>query len=107
MVVGFTTTCAISADNHKPSEFEFHSWRGVLIEGEMLLLGGSWLQFSNVDFLEPNGKETIKPSIGKGRLCLTNQRLLLLSADVDSGECRFEITRKHILFCFYILCLFC
>jgi hypothetical protein len=67
---------------------------GMLIEGEMLLLGGSWLQFSNVDFLEPNGKETIKPSIGKGRLCLTNQRLLLLSADVDSGECRFEITRN-------------
>lgn len=58
--------------------------QGMLIEGEMLLLGGSWLQFSNVDFLEPNGKETIKPSIGKGRLCLTNQRLLILSADVDS-----------------------
>lgn len=58
--------------------------QGMLIEGEMLLLGGSWLQFSNIDFLDPTGKESIKPSIGRGRLCLTNQRLLILSADIDS-----------------------
>ena len=30
MVVGFTTTCAISAYNHQHCEFESHSWRGVL-----------------------------------------------------------------------------
>ena len=30
MVVGFTTTCAISAYNHLSSEFEHRSWRGVL-----------------------------------------------------------------------------
>lgn len=58
----------------------------MLIEGEMLLLGGSWLQFSNIDFLDPTGKESIKPSVGRGRLCLTNQRLLILSADIDSGK---------------------
>ncbi|CAG2240840.1 unnamed protein product [Mytilus edulis] len=58
--------------------------QGMLIEGEMLLLGGSWLQFSNIDFLDPTGKESIKPSVGRGRLCLTNQRLLILSADIDS-----------------------
>ena len=30
MVVGFTTTCAISAYHHRSYGFEFHSWRGVL-----------------------------------------------------------------------------
>lgn len=61
--------------------------QGMLIEGEMLLLGGSWLQFSNMDFLDPTGKNCIKPSLGRGRLCLTNRRLLILSADIDSDAC--------------------
>ena len=30
MVVGFTTTCAISAYHHQSCEFEPCSWRGVL-----------------------------------------------------------------------------
>ena len=30
MVVGFTTTCAISAYHHYSCEFEPHSWRSVL-----------------------------------------------------------------------------
>ena len=30
MVVGFTTTCAISAYHHKSCEFEPRSWRGVV-----------------------------------------------------------------------------
>ena len=30
MVVGFTTTCAISTYHHKCCEFEPRSWRGVL-----------------------------------------------------------------------------
>ena len=30
MVVGFTTTCAISAYRHSSCEFESRSWRGVL-----------------------------------------------------------------------------
>jgi len=30
MVVGFSTTCAISAYHHKFCEFEPRSWRGVL-----------------------------------------------------------------------------
>ena len=30
MVVGFTTTCAISAYHHLSCEFETRSWRGVL-----------------------------------------------------------------------------
>jgi hypothetical protein len=30
MVVGFTTTCAISAYHHESCEFESRSWRGVL-----------------------------------------------------------------------------
>ena len=30
MVVGFTTTCAISASHHSSCEFEPRSWRGVL-----------------------------------------------------------------------------
>ena len=30
MVVGFTTTCVISAYHHKSCEFEPHSWRGIL-----------------------------------------------------------------------------
>jgi 5-formyltetrahydrofolate cyclo-ligase len=30
MVVEFTTTCAIVAYHHLSSEFEPHSWRGVL-----------------------------------------------------------------------------
>ena len=30
MVVGFTTTCAISAYHHYKCEFEPRSWRGVL-----------------------------------------------------------------------------
>ena len=30
MVVGFTTTCAISAYHNQSFDFESHSWRGVL-----------------------------------------------------------------------------
>ena len=30
MIVGFTTTCAISTYRHLRCEFESHSWRGVL-----------------------------------------------------------------------------
>ena len=30
MVVGFTTTCAISVDHHHGGEFEYRPWRGVL-----------------------------------------------------------------------------
>ena len=30
MIVGFITTCTISAYHHWRCEFEFHSWRGVL-----------------------------------------------------------------------------
>jgi len=30
MVVGFTSTCVISAYHHKSCEFEPRSWRGVL-----------------------------------------------------------------------------
>ena len=30
MVVGFTTTCAVSAYHHQSCEFEPRSWRGVL-----------------------------------------------------------------------------
>jgi hypothetical protein len=30
MLVGFTTTCEISVNNHYRCEFEFRSWRGVL-----------------------------------------------------------------------------
>ena len=30
MVVGFTTTCEISADHSQSCEFESHSWRRVL-----------------------------------------------------------------------------
>jgi hypothetical protein len=30
MVVGFTTTCAISSNHHLSCEFESRSWRGVL-----------------------------------------------------------------------------
>jgi hypothetical protein len=30
MVVGFTTTCTISAYHHYSCEFECHLWRGVL-----------------------------------------------------------------------------
>lgn len=64
--------------------------QGMLEEGEMLVLGGSWLYYNNIDFLDAEGKGSIKPSIGKGRLCLTNQRLLILSAesvlDADLSE---------------------
>lgn len=58
---------------------------GMLEEGEMLVLGGSWLYYNNIDFLDAEGKGSIKPSIGKGRLCLTNQRLLILSAESVLG----------------------
>jgi hypothetical protein len=30
MVVGITTSCAISANHHQSCEFESRSWRGVL-----------------------------------------------------------------------------
>ncbi|KAJ8309359.1 hypothetical protein KUTeg_014233 [Tegillarca granosa] len=58
--------------------------QGMLVDGEMLLLGGSWLYFSNLEFLDTEYKNSVKPPIGKGRLCLTNQRLLILSAETDT-----------------------
>jgi hypothetical protein len=47
MVVGFTTTCAISAYHHYSCEFESHSWRGVLEttlcdQVCQLLVAGRW-----------------------------------------------------------------
>lgn len=63
---------------------------GMLEEGEMLVLGGSWLYYNNIDFLDAEGKSSTKPSIGKGRLCLTNQRLLILSAESVLGT-----SQKH------------
>ena len=47
MVVGFTTTCAISAYHHYSCEFESHLWRGVLEttlcdQVCQLLVAGRW-----------------------------------------------------------------
>ena len=47
MVVGFTTTCAISAYHHYSCEFESYSWRGVLEttlcdQVCQLLVAGRW-----------------------------------------------------------------
>lgn len=45
---------------------------GMLEEGEMLVLGGLWLYYNNIDFLDVEGKGFIKLFIGKGCLCLIN-----------------------------------
>lgn len=45
---------------------------GMLEEGEMLVLGGLWFYYNNIDFLDVEGKGFIKLFIGKGCLCLIN-----------------------------------
>lgn len=57
--------------------------QGMLEEGEVLVLGGAWLYFTHLDFLDKEGKCKVKPSIGKGRICLTDRKLLILSAEAD------------------------
>lgn len=57
----------------------------MLEEGEILVLGGSWLYFTHMDFLDKEGKVKVKPSIGKGRICLTDRKLLILSAEANNG----------------------
>ena len=47
MIVGFTTTCAISACHHYSCEFEHLSWRGLLVRALcdkvcQLLATGRW-----------------------------------------------------------------
>ncbi|KAK3580383.1 hypothetical protein CHS0354_001501 [Potamilus streckersoni] len=56
--------------------------QGVLVEGEKLLLGGEWLLFREVEFLESKTVSPTKPPLGEGRICLTSLRLLLMCAEV-------------------------
>ncbi|XP_060071954.1 uncharacterized protein LOC132551824 isoform X1 [Ylistrum balloti] len=57
--------------------------QGMLEEGEVLVLGGAWLYFTHLDFLDKECKTKVKPSIGKGRICLTDRKLLILSAEAN------------------------
>lgn len=56
--------------------------QGMLVDGEMLLLGGCWLHYMHVEFKDETGERTVRQPYGRGRLCLTSHRVLLLSADV-------------------------
>ncbi|ESO90169.1 hypothetical protein LOTGIDRAFT_233962 [Lottia gigantea] len=56
--------------------------QGMLIDGEKLLLGGSWLYVTGVEYLDADGNNVLKEPVGKGRICLTNQRVLILSAEI-------------------------
>ena len=59
---------------------------GMLEDGEMLLLGGCWLHYMHIEFKDETGERSIRQPYGRGRLCLTNHRVLLLSADVYTGS---------------------
>ncbi|KAL8565190.1 hypothetical protein ACOMHN_003977 [Nucella lapillus] len=56
--------------------------QGMLEDGEMLLLGGCWLHYVHLEFKDETGEKMVRQPYGKGRLCLTNNRVLLLSADI-------------------------
>ncbi|KAL5008118.1 hypothetical protein ScPMuIL_013699 [Solemya velum] len=58
--------------------------QGMLVDGEKILLGGGWLYFLGVDFLDATESGVIKSPVGKGRICLTSQKLLILSAETSS-----------------------
>ncbi|XP_046567372.1 uncharacterized protein LOC124275758 [Haliotis rubra] len=70
--------------------------QGMLVEGEKLLLGGCWLYFTNVEFYDMECSKMLKEPIGRGRICLTNKRVLLLSAEIftDSSLNDFGDTSK-------------
>ncbi|XP_070575739.1 uncharacterized protein [Ptychodera flava] len=54
----------------------------LLFEGERLLLGGQYIYYTNVIFLDENGSPSNeKPPMTKGRAFLTTNRMLLLSAE--------------------------
>ncbi|XP_041352832.1 uncharacterized protein LOC121371191 [Gigantopelta aegis] len=86
--------------------------QGMLVEGEKLLLGGCWLYFTNVEYFDADGKCTTREPIGRGRICLTSQRLLVLSAEIftestvsefgdptkRSGGYTLNVTKKNNLF---------
>ena len=59
---------------------------GMLEDGEMLLLGGCWLHYVHVEFKDETGERTIRQPYGRGRLCLTNNRVLFLSAEIYTGS---------------------
>ncbi|KAK7104193.1 hypothetical protein V1264_018951 [Littorina saxatilis] len=54
----------------------------MLEDGEMLLLGGCWLHYMHIEFKDETGEKIMRQPYGRGRLCLTSHRVLLLSADV-------------------------
>ncbi|XP_050404920.1 uncharacterized protein LOC126820830 [Patella vulgata] len=65
--------------------------QGMLVDGEKLLLGASWLYVTGVEFLDADGTNVVKEPVGKGRICLTNQRVLILSAEIFTDAALSEI----------------
>ena len=57
----------------------------MLEDGEMLLLGGCWLHYIHIEFKDETGERTLRQPYGRGRLCLTSNRVLLLSAEIYTG----------------------
>ncbi|XP_002731470.1 uncharacterized protein LOC100372056 [Saccoglossus kowalevskii] len=66
----------------------------LIFDGEELLMGGQYIYYTSVTFLDPTGKfQSGKPAMTRGRAFLTSRRLLLLSAEEASAS---DITEERI-----------
>uniref|UniRef100_A0A0B6ZTB4 Uncharacterized protein n=1 Tax=Arion vulgaris TaxID=1028688 RepID=A0A0B6ZTB4_9EUPU len=66
--------------------------QGMLLDGERFLLGSCWLYYTHVQFLDVEGTKTLREPYGRGRIGLTNKRVLLLSTETytDANLEQFE-----------------
>ncbi|XP_077999381.1 uncharacterized protein LOC144452202 [Glandiceps talaboti] len=58
---------------------------GLLYRGETLLVNNQYIYYSFVSFMDEHGNATSKAPMRQGRAFLTNQRLLMLSAESSAG----------------------
>ena len=95
MVVGFTTTCAISAYHHWSCKFESHSWRGVLNTTLcdkvcQWLATGLWFSpgtpVSSTNKTEGSTVTTVRPGMYWWSLTLLTKSVISHCSDLLVGE---------------------
>ncbi|XP_064623507.1 uncharacterized protein LOC135485432 isoform X2 [Lineus longissimus] len=70
--------------------------QGLLFQGEKVLNENRWLYYSCVEFRDEKGTDVVLPPMTNGKACLTDQRLLLLSAErgMNAGFSMFGNPKK-------------
>ena len=59
---------------------------GMLYEGEIILNKGTWLEYQFVSFFDEYSNIVVKPPMTAGRACITDKRVMFLSAQNAAGK---------------------